>query len=428
MKAIKIIFAASVILLCFSCKKELVKPETNGKVGVYYWNTDYNYLNYTAWLRKKDNSVWTWYYYSKNGMLNIRSFNSDNGYELNHNLSKQQIYREGKFGNLVYPTQYANIVNERNNIEYAYFSLNDGNEDTTIQTVQLCTGEIDNAGGVHRGKTLDLHYAFDTYLESFKFVKTNTNYYFGYHLYLYDSLYNTADTLYILKTDLDLNVIGRVTYADTLGSSFENLRDMKMMNGNLVLIYNIYNYPDNEGVVEILDKDLNLLHTSFLSEDIPESSAWDKYEKTAAYSKIIPDNDGFNVIGSKHLNKSVISTILWSTFSSSGEFLSSRQINTLKPSATIRGIEPSTDGKTIIYYSEGEDENDSYPHAGVAKVDKNGAIEYQFIFPENDPNGYVPCMVYENSDGSINMYGVRSSQQASQTFFVKIDRSGNLIK
>jgi hypothetical protein len=414
------------LIVFTGCKKDdSYDPQQKTSVGIYYWFTNYNSIDGRWWVRKSDNSVWTWY----NAIY--KAFNKESKLVQNLNIPLTTVYHEGVYGNNYY--QGAFIKNESNNLENAYLQYNSEGADSTYNSVYLKTTEIDDRGIAIGGKSAYVHYHYSDDLKAMRFIRTPQNYFFFYVLQASDSsIINDhpkfKDSLVTIKTDLNLNILTRnqAAVSDTLEYLYHSIFDVQTGNSNIYVTRTEYDYDYYEylNILETYDKDLNLLNYVTLTDIAPSSTGWSSNDR--AFQKIQVTPNKILVFGDRVQSYDGNQVIMMTTFDHQGNYLSTMDIPTRKPSAELKGVEVCPDGKFLLYYTE-SDEAYGSTYAGVCKIDENGSQEFSLIFPENDPNNYTPCMAYEGTDGIINIFAVRSSQQsAAQTIVVKMDKEGKI--
>jgi hypothetical protein len=417
------------LLLLAGCKKdEQFTPVKKDSVGVYYWFTNYNSTNLTCWLRTTDNYIWTWY------DKTFKMFSSDNKLTASFTKPLDELYETGYYG-----TTYLSgtaIGNENGNFENFCLYYNDDGPDPENYNTQLRVVEMDGNGYTSvKGTPIHYHYRYSDYLMTGRFIKTNSHYYIMYLFTCYDtsSVNNYPafrDSLVFVKTDHNMNILSRyqVAASDTLLGESQTVYDIRE-SGSRVYVCRTdkpeYAYYYGNSMIEIFDKDLNLLNKVSLEDVYPGGSNWNTYHKV--FQKIFVSGNRLIAFGERQESYSDKNTLLMTVFDVDGNFMNSVNIPTRKPNAFLKGVETCPDGKFLLYYSESDETSETTPCVGVCKIDANGTQDYTLLFPENDPNSYTPCMAYENSDGTITIYAVKKGQQSpEQTLVVRMDRTGKI--
>jgi hypothetical protein len=316
-------------------------------------------------------------------------------------------------------------------IENAYLSDTDLGADPSWRYTYLHINQIDKTGFVGNNDSVPVHYSYYYYITSgFKFAKTSSNYFFAYDIRVRDSCVACGngyykDSLILIKTDLDLNILSRQqrVFADT-NSSGGAIYDIKSNGGNVFLTY--YDNINYDVCFEALDQNLNTI------------------KKTTVYNINPSWGSTYNALQSIHVtgNKVMVfgdvtenwdsksNTLLVTFFDLNGNYLSHKQIKTIKPFATFKGVEPCSDGSLLLYYDEAYTAGStSVGYMGICKMSDNAIVDYNFIFPEEEASGYQACFAYENQDGTLNLFArknVPNNTGGQQTIVVKVDKTGKL--
>ncbi|MCF8424385.1 MAG: hypothetical protein K9H41_08580 [Bacteroidia bacterium] len=416
------------LLFFTTCKKlEPVAPSEKNGIKIFNFFTDYNqiYDNEVNWIRKPSDEVWTWspkgFYKAFDSEQNLRDFNIpyatlSPGYSPlpnnnNYNLNTQNIF----------------CLNFNGNIEHAYLDTINDLSGTSPTKLYLCKNEINQNGNIINQDSVFVNFIYAPfYLNSFKFTKTSNNYYFAFESYFNN--YN-EDTLYLLKTDLNLHIQSRYKKTRSYTSSYyfdPRVMDIQA-NGNTVCmtyeVENAYNYYKRTAF-DIFDSNLNFIKKVRADSIItmPASARDD------AFKKVLIRNNKVFVFGEMEPDyySSLGKKIYMSVFDLNGNLLVSKALNTKRTYPYLRGIEPTNDGKFIIYYDESD--GGSFDKIGICKMDEFGNVDYSIMFPETDDSSYNSLIVYEGSDGKINVYGYRYFNNfiGLQTFFAKINKDGKI--
>jgi hypothetical protein len=438
-RLIWILFFPLIVLFLAFCKK-LEPNEPIIKDGIklfnFITNDDMPYSPRVNWLLKPDGEVWTW---AKNGDYKIFDVNQTvSGFNIPYStISPGKNTLPKYFSSFTYSTDFHtnNIyhLNSNGNIEHAY--LDTINDETGMNSTKLylCKNEINKSGIIINQDSVFLQDVFLTLdLRSFKFTKSATNYYFAFELnQTSNTTFVYTDTLYLLKTDLNLNI--QKTYkkprdynANTNYSNPE-VFDIKT-NGTIVcLIYRSVNNDNYNSAraMEVLDIDLNLIKRVRADEciNIPATG----YDEV--FKKIIIQNNKIYLFGTldpEYYSSSSLIKMYVTIFDLNGNLIEAKTIPTKQSYPYFRGVEPTSDGKFIVYFNESG--GGTFDKVGVCKLDQMGNAEYSLMFPESDDSSYDPLFVYEGLDGIINIYGSRyfNNFNGEQTFFVKLNREGKI--
>jgi hypothetical protein len=434
-----------------NCKKlEPNEPITKDGLKIFNFVTDDEmpYSPIENWVRKPDGEIWTW---AKTGMYKV--------FDENQNVSGFTIpYASISPGKNTFPKNYDsqsysdfhthNIysVNTSGNLEHAY--LDTINDESGIHPTKLylCKNEIDKSGNIINQDSVYIHDYFrvtspfgdvasiNLTLNSFKLTKTNNAYYFAFELNYSSSNtfgYIYTDTLYLLKTDLNLNIQSLYKKSRDYNSNNDytnpEVFDIEATDNLVCLTYKTVrsaNYYSGTATL-FFDSGLNLIKTQRADELITMASG----DNEKAFKKILIQNNRVYLFGDvepDYFGNSNEKKIYVSIFDLNGNFIQSKKIITKRSYSIFRGVEPTSDGKLLVYYTESD--GSAFDKLGISKIDRDGNAEFSFMFPETDDSSYDVLFSYEGNDGNIYVYGSRYFNNfiGEQTFYVKLNREGKI--
>jgi hypothetical protein len=437
-RLIWILFLPAIVLFFSFCKK-LEPNEPTIKDGIKLFNfvttDEMPYSPRENWILKPNGEVWTW---AKTGDYKIFDVNQTvSGFNIPYStISPGKNTLPKNFSQNTYSNFHTHNIyhlNANGNIEHAY--LDTINDETGINPTKLylCKNEINKNGIIINQDSVYLQDVFLTLdLRSFKFTKSATNYYFAFELnQTSNTTFVYTDTLYIVKTDLNLNIqktyIKSREYNTNNDYSNPELFDIKT-NGTIVcLIYKTVNNDNyySARAMEVLDMDLNLIKRVRADEcvNIPTTA------RDELFKKIIIQNNKIYLFGTldpDYYSSSSLIKMYVTIFDLNGNLIHSKTIPSKQIYPYFRGVETTADGKFIVYFNESG--GGTFDKVGVCKLDQMGNAEYNIMFPETDDSSYDPLYVYEGLDGIINIYGARffNNLNGEQTFFVKLNREGKI--
>lgn len=430
MKYIKLIFfSLSILFFTQSCKKDSdYSPVQKTSLGVFNFFSGVNNRYSTYWTKDNNNFVWTYYYGYP--ATTYKVFDYNNVLKYNYIIPDAKMYPTGSCWFYNHP-----ITDDASgNIQDAYISITKTGSISTWDNTYLKIHQIDKTAKVINEDSLLIHYSYHHSINDMRFTKTSSNYFFCYNYSTQDSCKSCGngwfkDSLIILKTDLDLNLISKYEKAlpsdsckYSWGCSNMTSFDLLSDGNNLYLTYN--DYAKDGNVLEIYDNNLNFV------KRITNSDVNSNWIGNCAFQKIAISNGKLILFGATYDDYEYkTSRLLMSFFDLSGNFVSYKEIKPKASLAYFYNYEKCSDGKYLLYYSDAYTPKGIANFVGISKVDASGNLDYSFTFPKDEPSGYYPCYAYENTDGTINIFAYKNTNNntgGQQTIVVKVDKTGKL--
>ncbi len=420
-----------VAFLLQGCKKdEEYNPVKKTSLAVYNFSTSFNNKYATYWLKNNDNYIWT-YYGGYFGSTSFKVFDNQNTLVSKYVIPDNKLYPSSGYTSKC----YSPITDKNNgNIQNAYISYTKLGADPNWTYTFLKINQIDKNANVVNEDSVFIHYSYNHDISNLKFTKTNSNYFFSYDYSSQDSCVSCGkgwfkDSLVILKTDLNLNIISRYQRAIPTNSCpnqyCQNLSnyDIQSYGSNVYLTY--WNGSLSNNVLEVYDNNLNLINTILVTDLNPN------WTYTYGFQKIAFTNNKLIIFGdvNEYINNKTDYFILMSFFDINGNFLSYKKIKPKAIYAEFYGFEKCNDGKFLLYYSDTYNLYGTGDFVGINKIDENGNSDYYFTFPESEASGYKPCYAYENADGTINIFASKKTNNntgGDQTIVVRVDKEGKV--
>jgi hypothetical protein len=422
----KVIYLGLVLVISGGCRKDVI-PEARESIGVYNWFTNTNELNNRSWVLKPDKSVWTWYSYDD--IAYFRVFGPNGRYETSFDIRFDNMYKQGSDNTVGKYNEFAS--DGRGALYKFYLSEVEKTADTTLSDIRLHLLTLDNSGNPTQNISSPVLHTRPKYNHSVYgpvMSLAPDGYLIGYAYYEYDSISEMdMDSLVLLRTDRSVNTMARSirAFSDLLDPdvySYPNVVSLIAAYNRNLLVYSAQNLDyEYDYVLEILDGDLNLV-----KQVTPTDVASGMLDKTMLLSNPIIEADKIVVFGQKQETKKDCDLTI-TTLDLSGNLTGMRTIKTKMPYASLKGVEKTGDGKYLLYYTQSDiGPNEKLASVGVCKVDASGNVDYMILFPENDFSGYAPCMAFENSDGTIQVYAKKNSTNpgAQQVISVKVTSEG----